>query len=104
MVMKAAYKWIPVIDQEWCSGCVRCVKACDHGCLEMVWSFATLTRPADCGSEGTCVAVCPQDAIHMEWVPVYGDSTRGECRGDPPESSTDQPTWSAWNLIRRAFS
>jgi NAD-dependent dihydropyrimidine dehydrogenase PreA subunit len=63
-------KWLPVIDTDNCIGCERCVAACEHGCLEMVWSFSTLTRPHDCGGEGHCVEACPEQIIRMAWVPL----------------------------------
>lgn len=102
--MRTGYKWIPVVDQDWCNGCAQCVESCDHGCLQMVWAFAALARPEDCGSEGTCIAACPQDAIHMEWRPVAGDRARGEWRDDPPEAPPGPSILNAWALIRRAFS
>jgi len=66
-------KWVPVIDTDACIGCERCVAACDHGCLEMIWSFSTLTRPHQCTGEGHCVEACPEQIIHMEWVAVEGE-------------------------------
>lgn len=67
-------KWLPRIDSDRCIGCERCVNACEHSCLEMVWSFATLTRPHDCGSEGVCAEVCPEQIIEMAWLPLPGDA------------------------------
>jgi Na+-translocating ferredoxin:NAD+ oxidoreductase RNF subunit RnfB len=85
--MSYAFKWLPVVSQDVCTGCGVCVGSCDHGCLELVWSFATLTRPLDCGSEGICVAACPEDAIRMQWVPTEGSASMGHWEYDvlPPE-------------------
>jgi NAD-dependent dihydropyrimidine dehydrogenase PreA subunit len=66
--MEVSPKWLPVIDAESCTGCGRCLEACDHGCLGMVWEFATLLRPGDCGGEGRCVKACREDLIRMDWV------------------------------------
>lgn len=78
-------KLLPVIQQDYCTGCSRCVEACDHACLAMVWDFATLQRANDCGSEGNCAAVCPSGVITMQWVPLTdGDPEHGQWRGPPP--------------------
>ncbi len=74
-------KWLPVIDTESCGGCGRCVAVCAAGSLEMVWSFATLTRPETCTSEALCVTVCPEKVIHMDWVALEGDRDMG-CRDE----------------------
>jgi Na+-translocating ferredoxin:NAD+ oxidoreductase RNF subunit RnfB len=63
-------RWLPVINRDSCLGCERCVAACEHGSLEMIWSFATLTNPHSCTGEGRCTEVCPEQIIHMAWVPV----------------------------------
>lgn len=68
-------KWAPVIDRDSCIGCERCVTACEHGCLEMIWSFANLTNPHSCTGEGHCTEVCPQQIIHMEWVAIEPNET-----------------------------
>lgn len=80
MVHPRCYKWIPVVEQDRCTGCGLCVDACDNGCLGMVWSYATLLGPDDCGSEGSCIPVCPDDAIHMEWVVLVGNPKTGQWR------------------------
>lgn len=84
--MATAYKWLPIINEDCCTGCGNCVEVCDNHCLEMVWSYARLLCPASCGSEGTCQEACPEDAIHMEWVATAGDQDHGrwQLREDPP--------------------
>jgi NAD-dependent dihydropyrimidine dehydrogenase PreA subunit len=67
-------KFVPVIETDACIGCERCIAACDHGCLEMIWSFSTLTRPQQCQGEGHCVEACPEQIIHMEWVVLHDES------------------------------
>lgn len=66
----ASTKWLPVIDTDRCIGCERCIAACEHGCLEMIWSFSTLTVPQNCHGEGHCVEACPEKIIRMDWVPL----------------------------------
>lgn len=70
-------KRLPVIDTDSCSGCGECVKACDHHCLGMIWSFATLLHPGECGSEGRCMDACPHGVIRMDWVEATGDEQVG---------------------------
>ena len=79
----APYKWLPVISTDYCTGCALCLEVCEHKCLEMVWSFATLKRPVDCGSEGNCMDACPEDVIRMEWVSMEGDLDVGRWRESP---------------------
>ena len=80
-------KWIPVVIEESCSGCNLCFAACGQACLELEASVAVLARPNECGSEEHCIGVCPEDAIHMAWVPMEGDRTVGQWRRfvDPEE-------------------
>jgi len=73
-------KWIPVVIEELCSGCNLCVAACGPACLELEASVAVLSRPNECGSEEHCIGVCPEDAIHMAWVPMEGDPAIGQWR------------------------
>jgi NAD-dependent dihydropyrimidine dehydrogenase PreA subunit len=56
---------LPVIDPAECTGCVACVDACTHACLEMQDGVAALTNPAACTNDQNCMAACPTDAIHM---------------------------------------
>jgi Pyruvate/2-oxoacid:ferredoxin oxidoreductase delta subunit len=98
-MMSAAYKLLPVIT-DYCHGCGLCVDACEHGCLNMVWDFARLKVPADCGSEGICTDVCPQDAIRMEWVETNGDHTIGEWCDEPP--AKERPEKSFWAFLSRS--
>jgi NAD-dependent dihydropyrimidine dehydrogenase PreA subunit len=77
--MTSGLKWLPRVSDD-CTGCGQCVDVCDHGCLRLEWSFATLHRPADCGSEATCADVCPEKAIEMVWVETSGDQSKGVWR------------------------
>ncbi len=81
-----AYKWLPV-PSDYCTGCGKCVKACPHACLGLVWDFAKLEHPENCVSEGDCVEVCPHDGIKMEWVKTTASRDTGTWRDDPPPRS-----------------
>lgn len=71
------YKWLPVVVEDACTGCGLCVAACGPACLETQKLTAMLTRPEDCGSEEHCIRACPEDAIHMAWLPSEGDRSLG---------------------------
>jgi NAD-dependent dihydropyrimidine dehydrogenase PreA subunit len=74
-----AARWLPVIQQEQCTGCGLCIEACENHCLELVWDFATLVRPKDCAGDGGCVKACPEKIIQMAWVSA--DSRRPTIAG-----------------------
>jgi len=77
---EVTYKWLPVIVEDACTGCGLCVAACGPACLETQNLVAILTRPEDCGSEEHCIRACPEDAIHMAWLPSEGDPSLGTWR------------------------
>ena len=60
--------WLPIIDTDSCGGCGKCVEACEPGCIDLVWAFATLNRPEDCDSCERCADVCPHQVIRMGLV------------------------------------
>lgn len=72
-----SFKWLPAVIEEFCTGCGLCVEACGPACLETQNQVAVLERPDDCGSEEHCVSACPEDAIHMVWLPTEGDQSIG---------------------------
>ncbi|MFB3918133.1 MAG: 4Fe-4S binding protein [Terriglobales bacterium] len=75
-----SYKWVPIILDEKCTGCGLCVEACGPKCLKITDSIAVLARPDTCGSEEHCIGVCNDDAIHMAWVPMPKNNSRGKWR------------------------
>lgn len=76
------FKWLPVVDEDLCTGCAACVEACGPKSLEIVDRVAVLVRPDTCGSEEHCVAPCPTAAIQMRWVAATGDKARGKWRAE----------------------
>ena len=78
--MAKDFKWLPVVNEDRCTGCGACVEACGPGCLTILDGVAVLVSPHICGSEEHCIAPCPETCIRMAWVPLEGDRSGGECR------------------------
>ena len=53
---------IPLIDQDKCDGCQRCMQICRFRAITVIGD-TVLTFPELCHSCGGCMAVCPQGAI-----------------------------------------
>ncbi len=75
--MNKSHKWVPVIDEDLCTGCGACVEACGPRSLEIHDGVAVLARPDTCGSEEHCIALCPEACIWMAWVALEGDRAVG---------------------------
>jgi Na+-translocating ferredoxin:NAD+ oxidoreductase RNF subunit RnfB len=73
-----AYKWMPVVLSEQCTGCGLCVDACGPKSLTMVDGIAVLAFPETCGSEEHCISACRDDAIQMASLPFSGDRSVGK--------------------------
>lgn len=54
------------IDEDRCSGCGLCAKACHEGAIDMVDGKAKLTRESFCDGFGDCLPECPSGAISFE--------------------------------------
>lgn len=70
-------KWVPVVNDSLCTGCNRCIEACDPDSLELREGVAVLVWPDRCCSQGECAAACLDGAMRMEWVEWDGDRSRG---------------------------
>lgn len=72
------YKWIPVLNEELCTGCRACVTACASRC----WEFGSsgdvhFLKPSLCKSNGRCADACPSGGLTMQWELVTGNPHRG---------------------------
>ena len=81
---RGSAKWLPVVEEDHCTGCGACVEVCGPRCLDILDGVAVLSRPHACGSEEHCIEPCPEGAIHMRWVPLGGDVTVGRWRMTGP--------------------
>ena len=78
--MPKSYKWLPVVNEDLCTGCGACVEVCGPRCLTILDGVAVLASPYICGSEEHCIAPCPEACIQMAWVPLEGDRSAGKWR------------------------
>ena len=64
------------IDEERCTGCGLCAKACHEGAIAMVNGKATLAREHFCDGLGDCLPACPADAIRFveREAPAYDEA------------------------------
>jgi NAD-dependent dihydropyrimidine dehydrogenase PreA subunit len=83
-------KWVPVVDEDLCTGCGGCVEACGVQALTIEDRVAVLSRPDACVSDARCIAPCPADAIHMAWVEM-ADRPRPANAGAPGQAADMLP-------------
>ena len=63
---------LPEIDEALCTGCGKCVVVCAQRALVLLDGKAVLTRPDLCAYEGGCEPVCPEGAIGLPYLIVFG--------------------------------
>lgn len=77
-------KYVPIIDNDLCTGCGRCVDVCTPASLQIILGKAVLVNANSCGSEEHCIPVCQEAAIAMGWLPVQGDDRIGRWQDHVP--------------------
>lgn len=70
------FRRIIKIDDEKCSGCGLCVRACHEGAIGLVNGKARLMREDYCDGLGDCLPACPENAISFEEreAPAYNEA------------------------------
>jgi Pyruvate/2-oxoacid:ferredoxin oxidoreductase delta subunit len=61
-----ALRNIVKIDEDKCTGCGQCVRACAEGAIAIVNGKARLVSEVYCDGLGACIGHCPEDAITIE--------------------------------------
>lgn len=61
-----ALRNIVKIDEDKCTGCGKCVRACAEGAIQIINSKAKLVSEVYCDGLGACIGHCPENAITVE--------------------------------------
>ncbi len=64
---------LPIIDQQRCTRCGRCVTECPTQAVEMCKHGPVIARPTECTFCTTCEAICPVNAIRCEFEIVWSN-------------------------------
>lgn len=64
---------LPELNQERCTGCGKCLAVCQPKALALKDGKAFVARPDLCEYEGGCEPVCPEGAIQLPYLIVFGD-------------------------------
>ena len=81
------------IDEEACTGCGACARACHEGAIEMIDGKAKLTREDYCDGLGDCLPACPANAISFEEreAPAYDEQAVLKAKAEKDAASAGCP-------------
>jgi ferredoxin len=68
--METQIVWLPIIDEDVCTGCGDCITVCPTTALMLVNGVAVLAQPNTCNYSGYCETVCPVEAIALPYLIV----------------------------------
>jgi len=75
-----------VIDEERCTGCGFCVKACPSNALEVLDKKARMAKDQPlCFSCGNCTTICPEGAVELKEFIQFMHHFRYLDRGKPEQ-------------------
>lgn len=94
------------IDEEKCSGCGACAKACHEGAIGMVNGKAKLMRDDCCDGLGDCLPACPENAITFveREAAAYDEAAVLAAKAKRASLGTGCKGSMAKSLVRKAFS
>ena len=62
---------LPIIDQDRCTGCHRCVDICPTHALTQIGGKAQLQYPDQCTYCTACEEICPEGAIELPFLILF---------------------------------
>ncbi len=80
------------IDEDKCTGCGLCAKACHEGAIDMVNGKAKLMREHYCDGLGDCLPACPAGAITFEEreAPAYDHEAVMKSKAEKEKASGEK--------------
>ena len=65
--------WLPLIDDQICTGCGDCTIACPTHALRLSEGVAIVREPEACNYCGSCEMICPVEAISLPYQVILGN-------------------------------
>lgn len=63
--------WLPIIDEDTCTGCGDCVEVCPTEALTMRDNVAVVAQPEACNYCAYCEPICPVYAIELPYQLIW---------------------------------